>query len=104
MANNNDNLIVSYVEAMLTTVDNPYDYFTQFDEWLMFDKRFDYNCCEYLDRIIEQNGGISDDLTEKEENELITKAIDEIVSTNPTGIFKKVTRNVMTVPDDALDE
>ena len=31
-------------ECMLTTIDNPFDPFEQFDEWLMFDKQKGY-CC-----------------------------------------------------------
>ena len=36
---------------MLTTSDNPYNPFTQFDEWQMFDSLQGYNTCSYLDRI-----------------------------------------------------
>lgn len=97
-----DNESVTYEEPMLTTIDNPYDYFTQFDEWLMFDKVNGYNCCEYLDRIVTLLGGITDEMTEKEERELINKAIDEIITKNPIGIFKKVTKSVTILPDAEL--
>ena len=86
--------------SMLTLVDNPYDYFTQFDEWFMYDNEqqskldLPNNCCGYLDRIVAQLGGITEDMTENEENQLIDKAIDEIIALNPFHIYKKVTKQV----------
>ena len=73
---------------MLTTVDNPFNPFEQFTSWLMFDKEKGYNTSEYLARIVK----LSDDMTQKEENEEIERAIDEIINCNPLGIYKKVTR------------
>ena len=87
--------------SMLTLIDNPYDYFTQFDEWFMYDNEqqskldLPNNCCGYLDRIVAPLGGITDDLTESEENQLIDKAIDEIIAINPFHIYKKVTKQVV---------
>lgn len=78
-----------YEECMLTTIDNPYDYFEQFTQWLLFDKEKGYNTCEYLGRIVR----LSDDMTQKEENEEVERAIDEIISINPLHIYKKVKRN-----------
>lgn len=86
--------------SMLTLIDNPYDYFTQFDEWFMYDNEqqskldLPNNCCGYLDRIVAQLGGITEDMTENEENQLIDKAIDEIIALNPFHIYKKVTKQV----------
>ena len=76
-------------ECMLTTLDNPYNPFEQFTHWLLFDKEQGYNTCEYLARI----AYLSDDMTQKEENEEIERAIDEIIFTNPLPIYKKVFRN-----------
>ena len=73
---------------MLTTFDNPFDYFEQFDEWLLFDKEKGYNTCEYLARIVKLPEGCS----QKEEFEEIERAIDEILILNPLGIYKKVSR------------
>jgi len=38
-------------EAMLTTIDNPFNPFTQFDEWKDFDETQGYYTCPYLARI-----------------------------------------------------
>lgn len=75
-------------EAMLTTVDNPYDYFTQRSEWRMFDIDQEHFCCERLARIAK----VTDDMTQKEEDEEIERAIDEIIYYDPIGIYKKVKR------------
>jgi len=72
---------------MLTTFDNPYDPFEQFDSWYMFDQDKGYNTCSYLARIART----SDQLSE-EENELeIERAIDEIIKYDFRNIYKKVT-------------
>ena len=39
-------------QCMLTTIDNPYNPFTQFSKWFMFDTEKGYNSCGYLDRIV----------------------------------------------------
>lgn len=77
-------------ECTLTTIDNPYDPFEQFTEWLMFDKEKDYDTCEYLARRVQPY--LRDDMSQVEENETIEAIIDEIVSNNPLGIYKKVWR------------
>ena len=75
-------------EFMLTTFDNPFDPFEQFSSWLLFDKEKGYNSCEYLARIAQ----LSDDMTQKEIDEEIERAIDEIIKYNPLNIYKKVRR------------
>ena len=49
-------------ECMLTTIDNPFDPFDQFNSWLMFDMDKGYGSCSYLDRIAR----ISDQFSDKE--------------------------------------
>ena len=79
-------------ECTLTTVDNPYDPFEQFTSWLMFDKEKDYDTCEYLARLVQPR--LRDDMTQQEENATIEAVIDEIMTNNPLGIYKKVWRNL----------
>ena len=52
--------------VILTTKDNPYDFFTQEDDWRKFDHLKGYNSEDYLARIAH----VSDSLSEKEYNEL----------------------------------
>lgn len=73
-------------ECMLTTVDNPFDPFEQFISWHLFDIEKGYNTSELLARFVE----LSEDMTQKEINEEIERAIDEIILNNPLSIFVKV--------------
>ena len=72
--------------VMVTTIDNPYDPFTQFDEWRAYDAYKGYYTCEYLARIADT----SPELSPKETALEINRAIDEICRINSLGIYKKV--------------
>jgi hypothetical protein len=74
-------------QSMLTTTDNPFNPFTQFDDWYAYDTNQGYNTCSYLARIV----NTSDELSEVEEDSAIESAIDEIVKLNVLGIYMKVT-------------
>lgn len=74
-------------ECMLSTIDNPYNPFEQFDSWLRFDKDFGYDCCEILARIAQ----IRDDMSELEQDEEYERAIDDIVKYDFLGVYVKVT-------------
>ena len=76
------------VEAMVTTIDNHYDYFTQFDEWYAFDISHGYDTCGYLARI----ANVASDMSEEVQNRIINDAVDEICRMNLLGIYKKVTK------------
>ena len=70
----------------LTTYDNPYDPFTQFDQWFLFDVEKGHNTCEYLGRIARTSEQLSD-----EENDLENeRAIDEIIKLDFMNKYKKV--------------
>lgn len=74
-------------EVALTTIDNPFDPFTQFDEWFSFDCDKGYNTCGYLARILFSR--IKDYMTENEKMKATEDAIDEIVAVNITGLYVK---------------
>jgi hypothetical protein len=71
---------------MLTTVDNPWDPFTQFDEWLQFDESSGYFTTQYLARLTYS----SPDLSDADQSDAIEVAIDEIVEQNVNGMYRKV--------------
>ena len=75
--------------CMLTTFDNPFDPFEQFVSWNLFDMEKGYNTCSYLSRI----ANLSEDMSQKEENDEIERAIDEIIRYDFMNIYKKVKRN-----------
>ena len=70
----------------LTTVDNPYDPFTQYDAWYRFDEDMGYHTCSYLARIART----SDQLSDAENEQEIERAIDDIIKYNPLGIYRMV--------------
>jgi hypothetical protein len=80
MSNNNSS------DCMLTTIDNPYNPFKDFNLWLLFDKEQGYNTCEYIARLV----NISDDMTQKEIDEETLRAIDTIITNDIFAIYKKV--------------
>jgi hypothetical protein len=73
-------------EHMLTTVDNPFDPFKDFDEWNSFDTAAGYHTMAYLARIVKS----SHELSDTDQSLAIELAIDEIVSENILGIYRKV--------------
>lgn len=73
---------------MLSTIDNPFDPFDDFDSWFRFDCDKNYNSCSYLDRIART----SDQLSDEENDAEIERAIDEIIKYDFMNIYVKVKR------------
>jgi hypothetical protein len=74
------------MEAMLTTTDNPFNPFEEFDSWRAYDERVGHHTLSYLARIVV----VSDELSDADYNAEIERAIDEIVDYNINGLYKKV--------------
>ena len=79
------------IKCALTTFDNPFDPIDQFDSWFLYDIEKGYNTCERLARF----ANTSDQLTEKENNEEIERAIDEIVAIDFLNVYKKVKKETV---------
>ena len=75
-------------KCMLTTADNPFDPFEQFDDWFLFDIEKGYNSCGYLGRIAKT----SEQLSDEENDEEVERAINEIIKYDFMNIYKKVKR------------
>jgi hypothetical protein len=73
-------------DAMLSTSDNPFSPFTQWDEWYAFDLRQGYDTCGYLARVTHSSPALSP----ADQDAAIDHAIDEILEYNILGIYKKV--------------
>lgn len=71
---------------MLSTSDNPYNPFNQFEEWYAYDTTHGYNTLSYLARI----ALTSNELTEEENQKIIDQAVDEIIDLNLTGNYVRV--------------
>ena len=72
--------------VMITTVDNPFNPLTDWDDWYNYDESKGYYTSEYLARITKT----SDDLGEQEQDQAMEEAIDEIIELNPDGFYKKI--------------
>jgi hypothetical protein len=77
-------------DVALTTTDNPYDPLDDFVEWYTWDTTNGYHTCAYLARVART----SEELTEEENLIERERAIDEIVSLNITGKYKKIKQNI----------
>ena len=70
----------------LTTFDNPFNPFENFDEWFVFDIQHGYNTCGKLMRI----ANIENNMSEDEYNNEIERAIDEIIKYDFVELYRKV--------------
>lgn len=73
----------------LTSLDNPFNPFTRFDDWLRFDSFKGYNLCNYIARV----AIVSPNMTEREKDKAFEEAVDQIMKLNPAApiLYRKVT-------------
>lgn len=76
-------------EMMITTVDNPFDPFTEFQDWYNYDCLKQYFTYNYLDRIV----NITKEMSKKEVDEAYDLGMKQIVSYNPE-LYKLVFKEV----------
>jgi hypothetical protein len=87
--------LAEYYEYRLTTKDNPFNPFDQFDSWLRYDMdnidiHGGVSTCDILARFAHT----SDDLSPKEYAEEINRAITKIMSIDPLDIYRRVRKKV----------
>ena len=80
------------VRYAITTKDNPYDPFKDFSSWFMFDVEKGYNTCDLLARV----AMTTELLSEREYNEEVSRAIDEIIKDD---FMDKYVKLQQTIPD-----
>lgn len=85
-------MTVDSEEHMLTTVDNPWNPFTNYDEWWAFDHDKGYDTPGFLARI----ANVSLDLSDADFELAIEQAIEEIVKLNVNGLYRKASRPTQT--------
>ena len=76
-------------KVAITTTDNPFDPFDQFDKWFHFDSSKNYHSSRMVARI----AFTSSELPDADNTRIIEDAIDYVVSINPTGNMKKLVRS-----------
>lgn len=89
------------MSTMLSTIDNPYNPFDQFDEWYAYDmvlarQEGRNTCCGYLAAISQ----MSSDVTDNEYDAIIEQTIDDICELNLNGKFIKVTGKWLNERED----
>ena len=83
-------------EFMLSTIDNPYNPFDHYDEWLVYDETHGYYSNSLLGRIVVS----SDELSEADQDLDVERAITEIIQENASGVHVKVYKGQIVVPRD----
>lgn len=86
------------IRCFLTTFDNPYSPYEQFEEWYRYDTDHDYNSSGLLMRLAKT----SSQFTDNENAYEIEKAIDRIVAADPQNIYKKL--KIEVKEQDTLDK
>lgn len=86
------------VRCFLTTFDNPYSPYEQFEQWYQYDTDHGYNSSGLLMRLAHT----SSQFTDNENAYEIEKAIDQIVAADPLNVYKKL--KIEIKDDSALAE
>ena len=73
------------VAVFLTTIDNPFNPQTQWEDWKRFDEDHGYYSSEYLARIVKT----SDELSDTDYLIAVEDAVDSICRLDILGIYKK---------------
>ena len=88
-----------YHQCALTTKDNPYNPFEDYNSWNSFDTEKGYYSSSRLMRIAK----VTEEMSDFEENIEIERAIDEIIAHDPFDLYKKVTKELRIPTDEELD-
>lgn len=87
-------------KVMLTTVDNPWNPFTHYDDWLAYDEAMGYFTNSLLARVTIS----SDELSEADQDLAYEQGVDEVVRENVSGMHRKVFANETFPPSDSPDQ
>lgn len=72
----------------ITTIDNPFDPFEDFENWYLFDCEKGYYTCSRLARL----ANIEENMTEEEEDQEIERVTDRLIQLDPLDIYKKLVK------------
>ena len=77
-------------ETMITTIDNPWNPFTNWDEWYAYDEWHGYHTCSLVDRLMPNT---NDAISEKLYDDLLDDVNNDIARLNPLGIYALITKD-----------
>lgn len=80
----------------LTTIDNPYNPITDFNNWFNYEVTQGYNTCAYLARTFDVDK--LKEMTDAEISLRVEEAIDNIVLSDPLGFYIKVDEDYVPKP------
>lgn len=80
-------------QVMLSTVDNPFDPFTEFGSWDTWDRQAGYCCTAFLARVVKT----SEELSEGDQMLAVERGIDEIVKYDELEVYIKLERDVTVI-------
>lgn len=82
-------------EYRLTTKDNPFDPFTQYESWLNYDHlHYLEHGGVFTDQLLARFARTSDELSDFEYNDEINDAITRIILVDPLDIYRRVRREI----------
>lgn len=77
------------LKEWLTTIDNPFSPFVEWDDWYRFDTDSGYNTCGLIDRI----ANTSDSLSEYDNDLEVIRAMDSIVKNDPLNNYIRIRKD-----------
>lgn len=74
-------------ECYITTEDNPFNIFEDFDNWKQYDEDHNYFTCEYIARVRDT---YPQSIDSEDEQLIMNQVFDDIIELNLLGNYKKV--------------
>ncbi len=87
-------------EVAISTFDNPYDPFDNFDEWFRYDNDKGYGSCQILANLTE----VFEGMTPKEFNEEMERGIDSLLIADPANLYIKVVKEMPDLEEEFEEE
>ena len=76
------------MDTLVTTIDNPWNPFTHWDEWYEYDESSGYHTCGLVARL----SIVSDDLSEYDHDQAVDDAQLRLIKLNPLGVHKIIAK------------
>lgn len=83
-------------QVWLTTIDNPFDPFDQYDDWKRFDEDHGYFTDSKVCRVMNNEQDFDDETF----SQFCEDAVDTLLELNPYGIYRKAVKETEVETDD----